>query len=115
MDVIEEEDLVYEAQRKGDLLKKMLMELMEKHECIGDVRGMGLMLATEFVKDRNTKEYAVGLRDRVVELCYQRGLLLLPCGRSGIRYIPPLNIEDEYLDKAVEILDKAIGDAVKEK
>ena len=114
IEVIEEEDLVFEAQRKGEHLKKRLLELMEVHECIGDVRGLGLMLTTEFVKDRDTKEYAVELRDLIVEFCYQRGLILLPCGRSGIRYIPPLNIEDEYLDTAVEILGETIKDAVEE-
>ncbi|MFP4545814.1 MAG: acetyl ornithine aminotransferase family protein [Methanomassiliicoccales archaeon] len=114
LDVLEEENLVAEAAGKGAYLRKRLNELMDRHQAIGDVRGLGLMQATEFVKDRSTKEYAVELRDRVVELCFKRGLILLPCGKSGIRYIPPLNVEDEYLDRAVEILDEAIGDASKE-
>lgn len=114
INIIEEEDLVYESQRKGEYLKKRLLELMQKYEPIGDVRGLGLMLTTEFVKDRRTKEYAVELRDLVVELCYKRGLILLPCGKSGIRYIPPLNVEDEHLDTAMNILDGAIRDALEE-
>ena len=111
IDVIEEEDLMGAAEKKGAHLRKGLEELMERHEVIGDVRGLGLMLTTEFVKDRDTKEYAVEVRDRIVELCYKRGLILLPCGKSGIRYIPPLNIETEHLDTALEILDGAIRDA----
>ncbi len=114
IDVIEEEDLVFESRRKGEYLKKRLAELMDRYQQIGDVRGLGLMLTTEFVKDRKTKEFAVDLRDRVVDLCFERGLLLLPCGKSGIRYIPPLNIEEEYLDTAIEILDVAIRDALSE-
>lgn len=114
INVIEDEDLVFESQRKGEYLKKRLLELMDKYETIGDVRGLGLMLTTEFVKDRSTKEYAVELRDLVVELCYKRGLILLPCGKSGIRYIPPLNVEDEHLDTAIDILDEAIRDAMEE-
>jgi 4-aminobutyrate aminotransferase len=73
------------------------------------------MIATEFVLDRKTKRPAVELRDRVVELCFKKGLILLPCGKSAIRYIPPLNIEEAYLDTAVEIVDSVIEKAVKRK
>jgi len=115
LDVIEEESLVKQAAIKGAYLKKRLEELMERHEAIGDVRGLGLMIATEFVLDRRTKQPAVELRDRVVDLCFKKGLILLPCGKSAIRYIPPLNIEEAYLDTAVEIVDSAIEEAVEEK
>jgi 4-aminobutyrate aminotransferase len=72
------------------------------------VRGLGLMTATEFVRDRRTKEPAVKFRDRVIEESYRRGLILLPCGTSTIRYIPPLVVRREEIDEAIEILDAAI-------
>jgi len=113
IDAIEEEGLVHEAERKGEHLRKRLMEMMGRFEVIGDVRGLGLMQATEFVKDRETKEYAVEERDLIVELSYKKGLILLPCGRSGIRYIPPLNIEMDHLDAGLDVLEEAIGAAVR--
>lgn len=110
IDVIQEEELVEASAEKGGYLRKRLEELQEKYEIIGDVRGKGLMLATELVKDRETKEFAGQERDEVIELCYKRGLVLLPCGKSSIRYIPPLNVSDEHMDTAVEILDGALDD-----
>ena len=66
------------------------------------------MTATEFVRDRRTKEPAVAFRDRMLEESYRRGLILLPCGRSTIRYIPPLVVQRPEIDEAIEILDAAI-------
>lgn len=114
LEVIEEEQLVRKAALKGRHLMKRLEELMEKYDIIGDVRGLGLMVASEFVKDRKTKEPAVKERDRIIEICYKRGLILLPCGKSSIRYIPPLNIEDEYLDAGIDILEGAVKEAAAE-
>lgn len=114
LEVIEEEGLVKKAAHKGNHLMKRLEELMESCDIIGDVRGLGLMVATEFIKDRKTKEPAGKMRDRIIEMCYKRGLILLPCGRSSIRYIPPLNIEDEYLDVGIDILEKAVKEVAAE-
>jgi len=108
INVIQKEGLVENAARMGEYLKKRLLELQERYEIIGDVRGLGLMLATEFVKNRKTKAYAVQERDRIVEESYRNGLLLLPCGTSGIRYIPPLNVKEEAIDTAMDILEGAI-------
>ncbi|HYA57099.1 MAG TPA: acetyl ornithine aminotransferase family protein [Thermoplasmata archaeon] len=108
LNVIEKEHLIDNARVQGDYLLGRLKELQRKYEEIGDVRGLGLMTATEFVKDRKTKEPAVALRDRILVEAYQRGLILLPCGRSSIRYIPPLIIRREEVDAGVEILDAAI-------
>lgn len=112
LDVIEGEGLVERAAKLGRYLNKRLRELQEAHEIIGDVRGLGLMQATELVKDRSTKEHAVEERDKVIELCYKRGLVLLPAGRSAIRYIPPLVVDEEFVDEGIEILDGALRDAV---
>jgi 4-aminobutyrate aminotransferase len=108
LDVIEKERLLENARVQGAYLIGRLRELQARHDEIGDVRGLGLMTATEFVRDRRTKEPAVRFRDRVLEEAYRRGLILLPCGRSTLRYIPPLIVRAEEIDEAIEILDAAI-------
>lgn len=111
LDVIEREKLRENATTQGQYLKERLTELMDKHEEIGDVRGLGLMVATEFVTSRSDKTPNIKLKDRVIEEAYRRGLLLLPCGKSSIRYIPPLVIRREEIDEGVEILDASIAAA----
>ncbi|HYB63459.1 MAG TPA: acetyl ornithine aminotransferase family protein [Thermoplasmata archaeon] len=111
LDVIEKEHLLENARLQGGHLLKRLQELQGRHPEIGDVRGVGLMVATEFVRDRASKEPAVEFRDRVVEEAVRRGLILLGCGRSSIRYIPALTVRREEIDEAVEILDASIGAA----
>ncbi len=111
IEVIEQEGLVEASTEKGEYLQKRLRELQEKYEIIGDVRGKGLMQATELVKDRETKEVAVEERDEIIEICFKKGLVLLPCGKSSIRYIPPLNVSEEHMDRALEILDSAFDAA----
>jgi 4-aminobutyrate aminotransferase len=111
IDVIEKDRLIDNARVQGNYLLGRLRELQQRHEEIGDVRGLGLMTATEFVRDRRTREPAVTFRDHVLEESYRRGLILLPCGRSTLRYIPPLIVRREEIDEAIEILDAAIGAA----
>jgi 4-aminobutyrate aminotransferase len=72
------------------------------------VRGLGLMQATEFVKDPTTKERAIELRDRLTVEAYKRGLIMLPCGKNSMRYIPPLIIKEHQVDAAVEIIDESL-------
>ena len=108
LSVIEKEHLLENTRTQGAYLIARLRELQSKYTEIGDVRGLGLMVATEFVKDRTTKEPAVKLRDRILEEAYRHGLILLPCGKSSIRYIPPLIVRREQIDEAIEIMDGAI-------
>jgi 4-aminobutyrate aminotransferase len=108
LDVIEKEHLLENARVQGAYLMGRLRELQGRHPEIGDVRGLGLMTATEFVRDRTSKEPAVLFRDHVLEESYRRGLILLPCGKSTLRYIPPLIVRAEEIDEAIEILDAAI-------
>jgi len=115
IDVIEEEGLVRQAESKGKYLHKRLEEMIERYEIIGDVRGLGLMQAAEFVKDRRTKEHACKERDAIEELCFKRGLVAIGCGRSGIRIIPPLNISEELIDVGLDILEGAIRDVERKK
>jgi 4-aminobutyrate aminotransferase len=108
LEIIEKERLLDRARTEGEYLIGRLRELQSRHPEIGDVRGLGLMTATEFVKDRSTKEPAAAFRDRVLDEAYRRGLILLPCGRSTIRYIPPLIVHHDEIDEAIEIVDASI-------
>jgi len=110
--VIQEEKLVERSAKLGEILKKRLMELYDRYENIGDVRGLGLMQATEFVKDRKTKEYAIKLRDKIVKNAYKKGLILLPCGKSSIRYIPPLVITEDQLNSGIDVLEESIKESL---
>ena len=114
IDVIEKESIVDRAEKTGAHLRKRLNEMMEAHEIIGDVRGLGMMQATEFVEDRRSKKPAIKARDRIVELSYKRGVILLPCGKSSIRYIPPLTTPVEQIDTGIDIISGAVRDASRE-
>ncbi|MEM3858449.1 MAG: acetyl ornithine aminotransferase family protein [Candidatus Micrarchaeaceae archaeon] len=108
IETIKEMNLVRNSDEKGRYMKKRLLELQEKYESIGDVRGLGLMLAIDFVKNRKSKEYHQGLRDKVIENSFKNGLLLLPTGQSAIRLIPPLIINEKQIDEGIEVLDRSI-------
>jgi 4-aminobutyrate aminotransferase len=111
IEVIQKEKLAQNAAKLGKHLRKRLDEMQSKFEKIGDVRGIGLMQATELVTNRKTKKPAAKYRDKVVEISYKTGLVLLPCGTSGIRYIPPLNISKMELDAGLDVLEKAFRKA----
>ncbi len=101
--------LVRNSAEVGAYLKAGLEKLMRKHDCIGDVRGMGLMLGVEFVKDKASRQEDPKLRDRVEIACFERGLILLGCGTNSIRWSPPLILTQENVDVALEIFDDAIA------
>jgi 4-aminobutyrate aminotransferase len=103
-------ELMRNATEVGAYLRERLVALQEKHAIIGDVRGRGLMLGLELVRDRTTKERAVEERDAVVTAAFNRGLLLLGAGRNAIRLSPPLVLTREQAETAVGILDEAIRD-----
>lgn len=107
-----EEELMANATGMGDYLLAGLRELQKKHEMIGDVRGKGLMIGVELIKDRETKEPAAAERDQVEIECFHRGLIIQGCGVSTIRLSPPLLINQTQCDFALETLDDAL-DAVK--
>jgi len=94
----------------GTLLMDRLREMQEKYEAIGDVRGIGLMVGVELVKDRKTKEPAKDLRDKVLSECHKNGLIIMGAGayHNVIRFLPPLNISEELLDKGLDIFENAI-------
>jgi 4-aminobutyrate aminotransferase len=86
---------------------------LNEYDFIGDIRGKGLMIGIEFVKDKNTKEPATNLRDQIVNSCFQKGLLLLPCGENTIRFCPPLSITTKEVDKALEIFKQTLDEIKK--
>lgn len=106
-----ERDLQAQAKKKGATVRKRLGEMKERYEIVGDVRGMGLMIGMELVKDKRTKEYGIKSKDAVLMECFKRGLLLLPCGRSTIRIIPPITISEANLEKGLDIIEAAVKEA----
>ncbi|MBU4225445.1 MAG: acetyl ornithine aminotransferase family protein [Chloroflexi bacterium] len=107
MDLIERE-YMQNAAEVGQYTQDALHEIMARHPSIGDVRGLGLMIGVEFVKDRKSKYPAEELRDRVADLAFERGLILLGCGKSVIRLAPPLSVSKSEIDEGLTILEEAI-------
>jgi 4-aminobutyrate aminotransferase len=101
--------LVRNAEVVGEYLIGRLSALMDKHTLIGDVRGKGLMIGVELVRDRTTKERATAERDRVVQEMFKRGVLLLGAGRNAIRFAPPLVLSRDQADTIVRIFDQALS------
>jgi 4-aminobutyrate aminotransferase len=106
------EQLMQNAADVGAHLLAGIKNLMGKHQLIGDVRGRGLMIGVELVRDRQSKERATTERDHVVRECFRRGLLVLGAGRNAIRFCPPLVLTKDQADTAVRILDGALSAAV---
>jgi 4-aminobutyrate aminotransferase len=98
----------------GNHMLKGMADWPRKHKLVGDVRGRGLMVGVEIVKDKKTKEYGVAERDRIIELAFERGLLFLGCGPSTIRLAPPLVVSQEEADVAVDVLEECIALAGKQ-
>jgi 2,2-dialkylglycine decarboxylase (pyruvate) len=112
LDVVEREGLVARANVMGDRLRRGLLDLMERFDCIGDIRGRGLLLGMEIVKDRRTKEPADGLGAKITRECMKLGLSMnivqLP-GMGGVfRIAPPLTVSEAEIDLGVELLGQAI-------
>lgn len=105
--------LVQNSAEVGAYLKAGLEKLMQKHDCIGDVRGMGMMLGVEFVESKSSLKPAPELRDRIEEACFERGLIILGAGANTIRWSPPLVLSKENVDVALEIFDEAIAASVR--
>jgi 4-aminobutyrate aminotransferase len=102
------------AAEVGAYALEALEEIKARHNSIGQVRGLGLMIGAEFVKDLHTKEPAHELRDRVVLGAFQRGLLTLACGSSTVRICPPLSISKSEVDNGLEIFEESVTLAEKE-
>ena len=110
---MEDGDYLKKNAENGAYLLKRFNELKDKHEVVGDARGIGLMAGIELVKDKKSKEKARKLRDQVVKNAVQKQKLwILGCGQNVVRFIPSYIITREELDDAVDRLDKAISDSM---
>jgi 4-aminobutyrate aminotransferase len=103
--------LVANAADVGGHLAGRLQTLAASHRLIGDVRGRGLMIGVELVRDRETKERAIEERNAVVVSAFERGLLILGAGKNSVRFSPPLILTREQADVAVGIFDEALTEA----
>jgi 4-aminobutyrate aminotransferase len=107
------ETLIANAAEVGGHLMAGLKSLAAAHPIIGDVRGRGLMIGVELVRDRLTKERASEEREAVVAAAFERGLLLLGAGKNSIRFSPPLVLTREQADTAVRIFGEALTEVEK--
>ncbi len=103
LDLLEKE-IMANAARVGAHVKARLQGLQKQFQAIGDVRGLGLMIGVELVRNRETKERAPELRDQMVDMCFKRGVLLLGAGPNTIRFCPPLTITQDQADFAVDTI-----------
>ncbi len=106
-----QDEYVANSAKIGEFMRVRLERLMDRHPAIGDVRGLGLMLGIEIVKDRTTKEKAPELRDAIIYECFRRGLLVLAAGPSTIRLSPPLMVDEEQAQFALDTLSEVIATA----
>ena len=88
-----------------------LGDMQKNYECIGDVRGKGLMVGVELVKDRETKEPATQWRSSVIRKSFEKGLLMLGCGETSIRFCPALTVTSDEIDVCLSIFEEAIREA----
>lgn len=108
LDFMKKKKLGENAKKQGKLMLKILEEMKEKYECIGDVRGKGLMIGVEIVKDKRSKEY--GIQEMLQILCNAaaKGLILLGAGKSVIRFCPPLIITEKQVQEAMCVFESAV-------
>jgi 4-aminobutyrate aminotransferase len=106
---IEERKLMDNARKQGEYMMKIFKDWQEKFEIIGDVRGKGLMIGIEIVKDKKSKDFGVAEATKITELAWKKGVLLITCGRSTLRIVPPLTITRELVDEALGVIENAIA------
>ncbi|MDD2850661.1 MAG: 4-aminobutyrate--2-oxoglutarate transaminase [Desulfuromonadaceae bacterium] len=110
LEILIKDNLLQRGEILGERMQKRFQEMKERHEIIGEVRGKGPMLALELVRDRESKEPASDEADKLVSLCYEKGLIVLACGNhhNVIRTLMPLVITDEELDRGLNIIDESL-------
>ena len=112
MDIIAEEKLIDNAREMGARIVDGLTQMMDRHEKIGDIRGRGLLLGMELVKDRKSKEHASEETARLMDMCKDRGVLLGKGGLRGnvLRIAPPMTINAEQVDQLLEAIDQSLAE-----
>jgi 4-aminobutyrate aminotransferase len=104
------DQFVANAAAVGEHLLAGLHELQQKHPLVGDVRGKGLMIGIELVRDRKTKERAVEERNALVQAMFRRGVLTLGAGRNAIRLAPPLVLTKDQADSVLKVIDESLDE-----
>lgn len=112
MDLLESQ-YIENARRVGEFLMRRMADWPARHPIVGDVRGKGLMIGVEIVRDQKTKERAGDLRETIVDRAFEKGLLLLGAGENTIRIAPPLVIDEEQADFAARTLESCISEVEK--
>jgi len=116
LDTIQREGLIERARTQGDYLRRSLLELQQRHEAIGDVRGLGLLLGVELVRDRDTREPYHQLGALTTQRCFELGLSMnirrRPERGSVWRIAPPLTVSNAEIDRAIAILDQALTESL---
>lgn len=114
IEIIEKKDLTKKANILGNILMNRLSEMKDKYDCVGDVRGIGSMLAIEFVKDRYTKEPDSDIVMRIIKYAFNKGVIFINAGIFGnvIRLLPPLVMTEEEANYGMDVLDEAIGNSI---
>lgn len=108
--IIKENSLELQAQHIGGMIKDRLVLMQDKYQCIGDVRGLGAMVAVEFVKDRKTKEPYADIIKKIISYAFEKGVILMSAGifSNVIRFLPPLVMTDAQVNYGMDVLEKAI-------
>jgi 4-aminobutyrate aminotransferase len=109
LDLIEHEYMA-NAAKMGEFIMRQTAQWTERHKIVGQIRGKGLMIGVELVRDQKTKEKAPDLRNRIIQLAFHKGLLVLGSGDTTLRIAPPLIIDEEQADFAVRTLDECISE-----
>jgi 4-aminobutyrate aminotransferase len=104
------EQLMANAAAVGEHLRQGLLHLADKYQIIGDVRGMGLMIGVELVKDRKTKERAVEARNALVQAMFRRGVLILGAGKNAVRLAPPLVLSTQQADDVLRLFEESLAE-----
>lgn len=113
LEVIKKEKLLQNAKKMGELAMKVLNEFKSRYEIVGDVRGYGLFIGVEIVKNKKTKERGINETNEIIVKCFERGLVLISAGLNTLRIIPPLNITKEELVEGLDILEGVLAEVNK--
>jgi len=110
LDLLEQEYIANAAER-GEQLRKGLLRLQRSFPQVGDVRGLGLMVAADIVSEQDQRTLAPALRDQLIQSAFHHGLLLLGCGESALRFCPPLCVTSGQIDSALGILSSVLAES----
>lgn len=114
LETIKTQQLLDNANKQGAYAMKRLEEFKAKSEIVGDVRGKGLMIGVELVEDKETKKPASHKAAQVILRSWKRGVVVVSCGASTLRIVPPLTIQSDLLDAALSIVEDTINEVAKE-